>query len=260
MAQTNSNYSFQSFMQFLADNFVVLVLAALFFVGGFVGGSLWTENKMLKGGTKAGGTVGQPTAAAPTAPGAEGPTADQMAALTPVNDDDYIRGSQNAKVMLVEFSDFECPFCQRFHPTMQQVMEEYGDQVAWVYRHFPLSFHPNAQKAAEASECVAAQGGSEAFWKYADAIFEKNAVLGGQLNAGAITEAAEEAGVNVGQFQTCLDSGDMASAVNEDFSNGSAAGVQGTPGTFIVVDGEVKELIPGALPFEQVKPMIDQYL
>lgn len=259
MAQPSSNYSFQSFVQFFSDNFVVVVLVALFFVGGFVSGSLWTENKMLRGGT-AGTGVGQPSAAAPTAPGADGPTADQMAQLEPVSNDDFIRGNANAKVVLVEFSDFECPFCQRFHGTMTQVMDEYGDQVAWAYRHFPLGFHPNAQAAAEASECVAAQGGDEAFWTYADAIFAKQTELGGSLTAAAITEAAQATGVNMDTFQSCLDSGEMAANVDADFTNGSTAGVQGTPGTFIVVDGEVKEIIPGALPFEQVKPMIDQYL
>ena len=259
MAQPSSNYSFQSFVQFFADNFVVVVLVALFFVGGFVSGSLWTENKMLRGGGSA-KPASQPTAAAPTEPGADGPTADQMAQLEPVTDDDFIRGNENAKIVLVEFSDFECPFCQRFHPTMEQVMEEYGDQVAWVYRHFPLSFHPNAQAAAEASECVAAQGGDDAFWTFTDTIFAKNEELGGSLTTAAITESAEATGVNMATFQECLDSGEMAGNVDADFSNGGTAGVQGTPGTFIVVDGEVKEIIPGALPFAQVQPMIEQYL
>lgn len=94
------------------------------------------------------------------------PTAANMPAVT---NDDHIRGNKDARIKLVEYSDFECPFCQRFHPTMQQVMDKYGDQVAWVYRHFPLSFHPEAQKAAEASECVAANGGD--FWDYADTLF-----------------------------------------------------------------------------------------
>jgi len=258
MADSNS-YSFQSFVGFIANNFVILVLAVLFAIGGFVGGSLYTENKMLKGGT-AGTNVAAPTALAPEAAGESGPTADQMAQLPDVTSDDFIRGNANAKVALVEYSDFECPFCQRFHPTMLQVMEEYGDKVAWVYRHYPLPFHPNAQKSAEASECIAEQGGDEAFWKFTDAIFAKNEELGGQLNEAAIKTSAEAAGVNMTTYQECLDSGKMADAVNGDMTSGSNAGISGTPGTYIVVDGEPKELIPGALPYEQVKVMIDQYL
>lgn len=259
MASSNS-YSFQSFVSFFANNFVILVLAALFAVGGFVGGSLYTENKMLKGGTAGAGTTA-PTALAPdTGTGETGPTEDQKAQLPEVTDDDFIRGNKNAKVTLVEYSDFECPFCQRFHPTMQQIMEEYGDQVAWVYRHYPLPFHPNAQKSAEASECIGDLAGNDAFWKYVDAIFAKNGELGGQLNADAIKSSAEASGVNMTAYQECLDSDKMADAVNSDMTAGSNAGISGTPGTYIVVDGEPMDLIPGALPYEQVKPMIDQYL
>jgi protein-disulfide isomerase len=255
----SSNYSFQSMVRFLSNNFVILMLIAIFFVGGFVSGSLMTENKMLKGGTTTKGAAAQPTAAAPAA-GNNGPSADQMASLPEVTDEDFIRGNDNAKIVLVEYSDFECPFCQRFHPTMEQVMEEYGDDVAWVYRHYPLPFHPNAQKSGEASECVAELGGDEAFWTFTDTIFAKQVELGGKLTPESITQSAEATGVNMADYQECLDSGRMAEAVSSDMTGGSGAGVSGTPGTFIVVDGEAKELIPGALPYEQVKPMIDQYL
>ncbi|HEX7018125.1 MAG TPA: thioredoxin domain-containing protein [Patescibacteria group bacterium] len=257
--EARNPYSFQSFVDFVNNNFVMLLLAGLFFIGGFAIGSLWTENQLLKSGTR-------PTAAAPTAPGVpaaptepQGPTADQLAALPEVSSDDHIRGNANAKVILVEYSDYECPFCARFHPTMQQVMEEFGDEVAWVYRHYPLPFHPNAQKAAEAGECVAELGGEEAFWNYTDAVV-KTTETAGQLSAEAIKTAATGAGVSEAAFTECLDSGRMAAIVQEHMDKGAAAGVSGTPGTFIVVDGEAKELIPGALPFAQVQPMIQNYL
>ncbi len=95
-----------------------------------------------------------------------------LANMPAVTADDNILGNENARIVLVEYSDFECPFCGRFHPTAKQVLDEFGDSVALVYRHFPLSFHPNAQQAAEASECVAKEGGNEAFWSYADSLFE----------------------------------------------------------------------------------------
>lgn len=90
-----------------------------------------------------------------------------------VTEKDHVKGNPNAKVTLVEFSDFQCPFCKRFHPTVQQALSEYGDQIRLVYKHFPLdSIHPQARPAAEASECIAEQKGSEGFWQFADAVFK----------------------------------------------------------------------------------------
>ena len=89
-----------------------------------------------------------------------------------VSEQDHILGSLDAPVKLVEYSDLQCPFCGRFHPTMQRVAKEYGDQVAWVYRHFPLeSIHPNARPLANAAECAANLGGNDGFWKFIDAVF-----------------------------------------------------------------------------------------
>lgn len=97
----------------------------------------------------------------------------ELAAGLEVAEEDHIRGNPNAPITLVEFSDFECPFCRRFHPTVQQAMAEYGDQIRWVYKHFPLDqIHPQARPAAEASECIAEQKGDEGFWQFTDAIFK----------------------------------------------------------------------------------------
>jgi len=95
------------------------------------------------------------------------------AAVPPLRDSDHVRGKKDAKVLMIEYTDFECPFCQRFHPTTKQALTEYGDQVAHVIRHYPLrSIHPSAQKLAEGAECAAELGGNEAFWNYADAVFQ----------------------------------------------------------------------------------------
>lgn len=89
-----------------------------------------------------------------------------------IKDDDHVLGSKKAKVLIVEYSDFQCPFCKRFFPSVQQALQEYGDKVALVYRHFPLtSIHPYAQPLAEGSECAAEIGGSDKFWEFHDQVF-----------------------------------------------------------------------------------------
>lgn len=104
--------------------------------------------------------------------GAIDPTkSSEVANIPAVSADDHYRGNKDAKIVLVEYSDHECPFCEMFHPTMTQLLDEYGDDVAWVYRNYPLSFHTFAQKAAEAAECVADIGGNDAYWEYTDMLF-----------------------------------------------------------------------------------------
>lgn len=242
---------------------IILLVAGAFVVGMFWNRmqSLEKEVADLRGGSAAQGNTGttgntgntggkQPAAAGQPQLGSAGQVA-------PVTDEDHIRGNADASVMLIEYSDFECPFCKQFHPTMQQVMDEYGDQVAWVYRHFPLSsIHPNAQKAAEASECVAELGGNDAFWEFTDALFSGAATL----DAAGLSQAATAVGVNASAFTTCLDSGKYAQAVNDDFASGQTAGVTGTPGTIILTSDGDSQLIPGALPYAQVKAAIDSLL
>ena len=98
--------------------------------------------------------------------------ADQAAKVPKLESNDHVRGNRNAQVLLIEYSDFQCPFCQRFHATGLQVLDEYGNDAAWVYRHFPLDqLHPQARPAAVASECVYEIGGDEAFWQFADKVF-----------------------------------------------------------------------------------------
>lgn len=165
-----------------------------------------------------------------------------------VTEADHIRGSLDAKVILVEYSDFECPFCSRHHPNMVKLMEEFGDDVAWVYRHFPLSFHPEALPAAVASECASEQG---KFWEYADALFENQ----DSLDEDYYPELAKTLGLNVTNFQTCLDSGKYDDLIDTQTSAGAAAGVNGTPATF--VNGE---LISGAVPYATLQGIVEDAL
>ncbi|PIR59411.1 MAG: hypothetical protein COU69_00225 [Candidatus Pacebacteria bacterium CG10_big_fil_rev_8_21_14_0_10_56_10] len=256
----NQAYSFRSSMSFLNRHFALLVIGALLFAGGFLVGSLRTENQLLSQGGEPSRSAGT-TAAAGTAPAQPpAPAPANVSGMPELADQDHVRGADNPLVTLVEYSDFECPFCQRFHPTMNRVLAEYGDQVAWVYRHFPLSIHANAQKAAEASECVAKLGGEEAFWNFSDLYFERTTSNGTGFPLDGLADLAAEVGVDAAAVQTCLDNDEMADRVQEDVDGGARGGVTGTPGTIVVTDGGPQELIPGALPYEQVSQVIDRYL
>jgi len=170
-----------------------------------------------------------------------------------ISDEDHVRGNADAELTLIEYSDFECPFCSRFHPTALQVMEEYEGKVKWVYRHFPLSFHPEAQPAAEASECAAEQ---DMFWEFADGLFENQSDLGDDF----YSELAGDLGMNVSEFEDCFESGKYEDKVKAQAQAGAAAGVTGTPGSFIIdADGNATP-IKGALPFSSVQSIIEEML
>ncbi|MDP3093883.1 MAG: thioredoxin domain-containing protein [bacterium] len=166
-----------------------------------------------------------------------------------ITEDSHIRGDFNAPITLVEFSCFECPFSARHNPTLIKILDDYKEKVRLVYKHFPLGFHPNAQKAAEASECTAEQG---KFWEYHDKLFE-NQPEGYSLDR--FKQWAKDLGLNSGKFNECLDSGKFAQKVQADFQEGTEKGVNGTPATFI--NGQ---LVSGALPYDSFKQIIDGLL
>lgn len=213
--------------------------------------------------TRASTTGSAPTAyaGAPTPLSAPGGTAAPTPGpVKPVSKDDHIRGDKNAKITLIEYSDLECPFCQRFHPTVRQLLDEYKGQVNWVYRHFPLSFHANAQKEAEASECAAELGGTDAYWKYIDTIFERTTSNGTGFALDKLVPLAKEVGLDEGKFKECLDSGKMAARIQKDFSEGQSAGVDGTPGNILLTKSGTSVVVPGAVPLEMLKSQVDQLL
>ena len=205
-------------------------------------------------GVPAIGAIGAPAAPTPpSVPTAAAPEAPPAGDVKPVDAAvDHIRGNPDAAVSVIEYSDFECPFCSRNHPTMQQIVDTYGDDVNWVYRHFPLAFHPNAQKAAEASECAAEEG---KFWEMADMIMEK-----GSDNTQLEAYAAA-IGLNAAAFKECLDSGRMAAKVQSDMTEGSSAGVSGTPGNIVLKNGtKDSRMVSGAQPFAAFQTVIDEML
>ncbi len=209
--------------------------------------SLLLKGGSLEMGSRTAPTVNAPTAYYPTEdPGAGQPTGPVEVSIT---DKDHIRGNKDAKVTVVEFSDFECPFCQRFAPSVKQALDQYGDKIRFVYKHFPLdSIHPQARPAAEASECAAAQG---KFWEFHDALFANQ----DQLSSAYYPQLAQELGLNVTNFNKCLTEGTYRQKVQDDYQAGVAAGVRGTPHT--LVNGIA---VSGAVPFETLAAQIDAAL
>jgi protein-disulfide isomerase len=184
---------------------------------------------------------------------------DFEAEIEPVTSADHILGSPNAELIVVEYSDLECPFCKVFHSTMHKIVEDYGGKVAWVYRHYPIKqLHSRALKEAEASECAADQGGNAMFWKYIDEVFSTTQA-NNTLDPAMLPTIASELGLDVKQFNECLSSGKYAKQIEEDVQEAVKAGARGTPYSIIIKDDE-QIPINGAEPYEDVKAKIDSLL
>jgi protein-disulfide isomerase len=166
----------------------------------------------------------------------------------PVAANDPRKGPDSAPVRIVEFSEFQCPFCSRVGPTMKKIHETYGDKVQFVFRDYPLPMHQNAKPAAEAAQCANAQG---KFWEFHDKAFANQ----GTLTADKFKEWAKELGLDQAKFDQCVTSGQFRQAVLDDFEVGGKVGVRGTPAFF--VNGR---MLSGAQPFEAFQAIIDEEL
>jgi len=175
---------------------------------------------------------------------------------------DHFMGDPNAPIVIVEYSDMECPYCKNFHQTMQQVMDEYigTGKVAWVYRHFPISqLHSKAPREAAATECAASLGGEEKFWEYLNKIFEITP-SNNKLDLEKLPEVAESMGIDREAFLECIDSGTHTKRIQDQMQSAQDNGARGTPYSVgIVKDGD-NFVIPGALPYSEVKTYIEEAL
>ncbi len=183
-----------------------------------------------------------------------GPSDALVEKVAKVRDDDAIYGNPSALITVVEYSDFECPFCQRFHPTVERAVDASDGEISWVYRHLPLSFHPTAKKAAIIAECVKHHQGNDAFWQYAKQLFD-----GGVYNVNAYRRIALDIGVQAGDLDTCLVTGSPEEkTVNKHEAEASSIGIDGTPGGFVVntKSGAVAPL-RGAVPDATLAQIID---
>ncbi len=184
-------------------------------------------------------------------------------AAKPVDGEDHILGSLDAPVKLVEFSDFECPFCKRFHLTMKRLMDEYGKdgKVAWVYRHFPLdSLHSKARKEAQAAEFANELGGNEAFWTFTDKLFAVTP-SNNRLDLGLLPRVAEEIGLDRAKFEACLQGdargGKFADHIEADVRDATASGGTGTPYSLVIAPNGKVFPLNGAQPYSAVRSIIE---
>lgn len=159
-----------------------------------------------------------------------------------------VKGPASAPIEMIEFSDFQCPYCQRAHSTIEQVLATYGDKIRFVYRHYPVPGHPNAKAAAEASECAKEQG---KFWPFHDRLFANTS----KLSDADLKQHAAAIGIDTAAFNSCFDSHKYSQLVDADARDGESAGVNGTPAFYI--NGR---MLSGAQPFDAFKRVIDDEL
>ena len=187
-------------------------------------------------------------------------------AVQPISAEDHIRGDAKAPVKVIEFSDFECPYCKSFHSSMKQMMDDYGKdgKVAWVYRHFPIDeIHPKARKEAQATECAGEIGGNNAFWAFADRLFEI-APSNNKLDLAQLPQIAEFVHLDKAKFAACLSGdehgGKYAAHIEANQKDGTASGGSGTPYTLIISPKGQIFPINGAEPYSAVKATIEAAL
>lgn len=223
------------------------VPAAIVVAGALIAGAVYFSNR------------GDSAAVAPRREAAQ-KNASGLENMRPVTSEDHIKGNPDAPVKIVEYSDMECPFCRRFHPAMQQVMDEYGKdgKVAWVYRHFPLdSIHSKARAEAVAAECAGELGGETSFWAYLDRFFEVTPSNNQTDIQKVLPQIAGEIGLDAGQFSSCLISGKYDKHIQDDLDNATATGGNGTPWSIVITQNGKKYPLSGAQPYEAVKQLIE---
>ncbi len=188
---------------------------------------------------------------------------EELENMNPITGDDHILGNPNAPIKIVEYSDFECPACKLFQNIMTRVMmSDYGKsgKVAWVYRHMPIDLlHPlNARKEAVASECAAELGGNDAFWKFANRLFELSLSNDDTDIKIVIPQVAREIGLDETKFALCFESGKYDAHIQEDLDNANATGGTGTPWSIVIAPNGKKYPLSGTQPEFAIKQLIDR--
>ncbi len=187
------------------------------------------------------------------------PTKVEVPSIRP---DDYVLGNPAAPIVIIEYSDLDCPFCKQFHVTMKQIMSTYGatGKVAWVYRHFPIAeLHPNAPLLAEAAECVGGEGGNAAFWKFIENVFAE--APGNDLfPLDRIDMVIQRSGVTLSNVKECMAKGTHRARVQSQFDEAIKAGGEGTPHNILVTTSGRTIPVPGSQPYATLQSLIDTLL
>jgi protein-disulfide isomerase len=195
-----------------------------------------------------------------------GQTTVNMFTGKPVDDSDYVEGNPKSEIVVIEYSDPECPYCVTLHPTLKKLREDYKDKVAFIYRHFPLTqIHPHARDESKGIICAGELGGATAFYEYMDALYGyKSNGQTTQLPATGKEDIAANIGLDKAGFLSCMKKEDIGIAVDASINDGVQAGVQGTPTTFILTKTrkgyEVVAALDGARPYEYMQAAIEEAL
>tara|TARA_B100000745_G_scaffold12215_1_gene9155 strand:- start:4 stop:729 length:726 start_codon:yes stop_codon:yes gene_type:complete len=223
------------------------VPGAIMFAGILIAGALVFSSLQSGGGKRVAEEVPQDTGS--------------LDAMDPVSEKDHLRGNPNAPVVIVEYSDYECPFCKRFHEIMNQVMDTYGAEgkVAWVYRHFPLDqLHPvKARQEASAAECVAEIGGDDMFWKFSDRFFELTPSNNQTDLTVVLPQIYSELGLSQAKVDECVASGRYDDHIQAEFENAVATGGRGTPWSILIAADGTKYPLSGAQPLSAINQLIE---
>lgn len=190
-------------------------------------------------------------------------TKDIKSVMRPIDANDHIIGSSDARVVIVEYSDTECPYCKLMHSALLSIMQDYGKdgKVAWVYRHFPIAeLHSKSMKESIALECAASLGGNGKFWEYTNKVYEITPSNDG-LDPSKLTDVAVEIGLSSEKFNTCLSSGEFEPRVNLDIQNAQELNILGTPYSIVIdtKNGEYYE-VEQYIPYSSLKSAIDSIL
>lgn len=223
----------------------------------FLVGVLWQKVTNLEGG-KTNTNLNANVAADNAALSAGKLEKDAADKVVKPDETDHVKGSLDADIILLEYSDLQCPFCQSFHSVIEQAVNDYNGKVAWVYRHLPLeTIHPQALPAALAAECVNEFAGKDAFWKFVDEVF---ADQDNNITDDGLKKVATSLGVSEKDYSECIVSNRHNNTVQRQAGEGEEAGVTGTPATFVINKKGEMWLIPGSTSIDSLKQTIEEAL
>ena len=172
--------------------------------------------------------------------------------IKPVDNNDHVLGDPNAPITLIEYSDYQCPYCIKHYPVMKDIVEKNAGKVKWVYRN--LIVHPSSEKNSEAAEAAGAQG---KFWEYSDLLMQNAVTNGGEVSETDLINYAKQLNLNTDQFKSDLDSGKYASRIQSDVKSAEDAGIDSTPTTILIDKNGNKKAISGAVKESEIQSLID---